>query len=174
MVNNHNTHGEWKIQLIMRINFISSLDTGEFRTMYSKSNNVEIMMGVETVDFINELFESLLEKDQELETGMEEKSNFVFENVDLLYYSLHKISLNRGGSYIKSLSWIKNKGAKINPKVEDNKCFRDAITALLNYEKIPNPPERISNLKAFFDQYNWKEIDFPSHSKGWKKFVQNN
>ena len=58
MINNHKTHGEWKIQLIMRINFVSSLDTGEFHTMHSKSNNVEIMMGIETNDIINELFES--------------------------------------------------------------------------------------------------------------------
>ena len=26
----------------------------------------------------------------------------------------------------------------------------------------------------FIDQYNWKEIEFPSHSKDWKKFEQNN
>ena len=36
-------------------------------------------------------------------------SSFVFESVDLLYYKLHKISLNRGGSYIDSPNWIKNK-----------------------------------------------------------------
>ena len=24
------------------------------------------------------------------------------------------------------------------------------------------------------DQYNWKEIEFPSYSKDWKKFEQNN
>ena len=29
-------------------------------------------------------------------------------------------------------------------------------------------------IKPFIDQYNWKEIDFPSHLKGWKKFEQNN
>ena len=58
MINNHKTYGEWKIQLIMRINFISSLDTDEFRIMYSKSNNVKIMKGTETDDIINELFES--------------------------------------------------------------------------------------------------------------------
>ena len=45
---------------------------------------------------------------QGLETKME-GSNFVFENLDLLYYSPHKISLNRGGSYLDSLKWIKNK-----------------------------------------------------------------
>ena len=95
MINNHKTYGEWKIELIMRINFISSLDTDEFRIMYSKSNNVKIMMGTETYDIINELFESFLKKYQEgLETKME-GSNLVFESVDLLYYSLHKISLHR-------------------------------------------------------------------------------
>ena len=34
-------------------------------------------------------------------------------------------------------------------------------------------PERISVIKPFIDKYNWKEIDFPSHSKDWKKFEQN-
>ena len=92
-------------------------------------------------------------------------SNFVFESVDLLYYSLHKITLKRGESYIKSAEWLKNKRATINPKSIDNKCFRDAITAALNYNEIPNHPERISNLMPFFDQYHWKGIEFPSHSK---------
>ena len=46
----------------MQINFISSLDTDEFRIMSTKSNNVEIMMGTETDDIINELFKSFLEK----------------------------------------------------------------------------------------------------------------
>ena len=47
MINNHKTRGKWKIQLIIQINFIS-LETGEIRTMHSKSYNVEIMMGIET------------------------------------------------------------------------------------------------------------------------------
>ena len=44
----------------------------------------------------------------------------------------------------------------------------------MNYEKIKKDPQRISNIKPFIDQYNWKEIDFPSHGKGWKKFESNN
>ena len=56
IINNHKNQEEWKIQLTMQITFISSLDTGEFRVMHSKSNNVEIMMGTETDDIINELF----------------------------------------------------------------------------------------------------------------------
>ena len=78
------------------------------------------------------------------------RSDFVFESVDLLYYSLHKIRLNRGGSYVKSPSWTKNKGATINPKSRDNNCFRDAITATLNDGCIRYNPERIPNLESFF------------------------
>ena len=73
-----------------------------------KSNNIEIMMSSETNVIINELFESFLKRYQKgLETKMK-GSEFVFENVDLLYYSLHKISSNRGGSYIDSPDWVKN------------------------------------------------------------------
>ena len=36
-------YGEWKIQLTMQINFISSLDTGEIQTIDSKSKKVEIL-----------------------------------------------------------------------------------------------------------------------------------
>ena len=57
MINNNKGHGEWKIQLIMRINFIFSLDTGEFRIMHSKKDNVKIMWGIEADDIIIKLFE---------------------------------------------------------------------------------------------------------------------
>ena len=81
----------------MTINFFSSKDSEEIRTMHSKSDNVEIMIGSETKEIIEELFESLLQKYQK---GIEEKmhgSEFAFHNVDLFYYKLHKISLSRGG-----------------------------------------------------------------------------
>ena len=82
--------------------------------------------------------------------------------------------MNRGGSHIDFPSCIKNQKAIINTKSKDNKCFRNAITAALNYKDNNNHPERISNLKRFFDQYNWKDIEFPSQWKDWKKFEQNN
>ena len=44
----------------------------------------------------------------------------------------------------------------------------------MNHQKIENHPERISNIKPFIDQYNWKGIDFPAGIKDWKKFEQNN
>ena len=49
-----------------------------------------------------------------------------------------------------------------------------ALTVALNHKQIKSHPERISKIKPFIDQYNWKEIDFPSQSKDWKKFEENN
>ena len=110
MINNYKAHGEWKIQLVMKIIFISSLDDNEFRVMQTKSGNVEIMSGTETSDAINELFKSYFRRYQEgLQTKMR-GSSFIFERVDTLHYHLHKISLNRGGSYRDSPEWLKNKG----------------------------------------------------------------
>ena len=86
----------------MAINFISSKHSNETRTMYAKSNNVEIRIGNETNEIIEEPFISFLQKHQErLEESMR-GSEFIFDSVDVLYYDLNKISLSRGRSYIDS------------------------------------------------------------------------
>ena len=89
-------------------------------------------------------------------------------------YHLHKIILNRGSSYIDSAIWIKNKGVTINPQNTEDKCFQYAITTALNYQNITNNCQRISKIKPFINNYNWKNIEFPSHSKDWRKFECNN
>ena len=97
-------------------------------------------------------------------------SEFICDSVNALYYDLNKISLSRGRSYIDSPEWLKSKKATINPKNNDDKCFQYALTVALNYQNIKNNPETISKIKPFIDQYDWKEINFPSHKKDWKKF----
>ena len=91
-----------------------------------------------------------------------------------MYYDFNKISINRGGSYIDSPNWLKNKGSTINPKNNDYKCFQYVVTLALNLDKIKKDPQRISKIKHFIDQYNWSDIDLPSTSKDWKKFELNN
>ena len=131
------TSSEWKIQLTMAINFISSKDSDETQTMHTKSNNAEIMVGSETNEIIKDLFESFLQKYQE---GLGESmrgSEFVYDSVDVLYYNLNKVSLSRGGSYIDSPKWVKSKRATINPQnKKDDRCFQYALTVALNYEQI--------------------------------------
>ena len=138
------------------------------------SDNEEISSGNETDDIIKELFKCFLNNYQKEEIILRKGSDFIFESVDLLSYSFHKISLKSGKSYIKSPEWVLNKRATINPKNKDNKCFQYSITVALNHQNIENHPERISIIKPFVDQYNWKDIDFPPGIKEWKKFERNN
>ena len=60
--NYYKTQGKLKIQLTMKSNFISSKDSGETRTMHTKSNKIELMMGYEINEIIEELFKSRLKK----------------------------------------------------------------------------------------------------------------
>ena len=168
-----NNRVEWKIQLNMYVNFISTNDTGEIRTFYMLSNNEEIRLGNETPEIISKLIKYFLSNYQGEEKMLRSGSNFVFDSVDLLYVDIHKIDLKRGKSYIKSPEWILNKRATIHPKTKDNKCFHYSITVALIHQEIENHPERISNIKPFIDKYNWKGIDFPAGIKDWKKFEEN-
>ena len=53
-----------KIQLKMAINFISSKDSDKTRTIHTKSDNTEMMIGSETDEITKELFNSLLQRYQ--------------------------------------------------------------------------------------------------------------
>ena len=167
--------GEWKLQLIAEISFISlKPGSDETRIMHTRSDNKEFMNGSDTDEIIKGLFELFLQKHEE---NLQEKMkglDFEFDGVNFLYYDFNKISINRGGSYIDSPKWLKNKKSKTNPINYDDKCFQYAVTLALNLDKIRKNPQRISKIKPFIEQYNLKEIEFPSTSKDWKKFELNN
>ena len=175
LINHYKNKGEWKIQFTAEINFISlKPGSDETRIMYTRSFNEEIMKGSDTDEVIKLLFESLLKRYEE---NLEEKmkgSDFEFDGVNFFYHDFNKTSINRGGSYIDSPQWLKTKKSTINPKNNDDKCFQYAVTLSLNLNSIDNGPERISKMKPFINQYNWKDKDFPAMSKNWKKFESNN
>ena len=81
-------------------------------------------------------------------------SEFEFDGVNLFYYDFNKTSLNRGGSYIESAKWIKDKKSRINPKNNDHKCFQYVVTVALNRDKINKHLQRVSKIKPFINQYN--------------------
>ena len=98
-------------------NCISSKNFEETRSIYSASVLVEVFMGSDTDDIIDELFTTILERFQESrETSNDKGSQFIHESVDLLYYYFHKIDMKKGESYIEFPKWLKNKKAIINPK----------------------------------------------------------
>ena len=138
------------------INFISlKPGSDETRVTYTRSDNEEFMNGSDTDEVIK-------------------GSDFEFDGVNFFYYDFNKTSIYRGGSYIDSPQWLKNKKSTINPKNNDYTCFQYAVTLALNLNRINKHPQRTSKIKPFIDQYNWKDIDFPAMSKDWKKYELNN
>ena len=102
LVNDLKQSNTWKIQSAITIHFISSkYDNDEDHVVHSKSDNIEIM-STDVVDEVKKtLFDSLENRYQnnlELMRG----SEFVFDNVQLLYYKCHKITFSGCGSYIDS------------------------------------------------------------------------
>ena len=65
MINDHkankNKSKVWKIRISTRVNFISSKDNGETRTIYVWSNNESIMWGDETDNIIKKIFKYFLD-----------------------------------------------------------------------------------------------------------------
>ena len=137
LITYYKNKGEWKVQLIAEINFISlKPGSDETRIMHTRNDNEEFMNGDDADEIIKGLFESFLQKYEE---NLQEKvkgSDFEFDGVNFLYYDFNKISINRGGSYIDSPKWLKDKKSTINPINNDDKCFQDAVTLALNLDKI--------------------------------------
>ena len=71
LINDHKTirneSKEWKIEITMHVNFISSKDTGETRTIFVWSDSKEIRLGNEADDNIKELLNSFLSNYQKEE-----------------------------------------------------------------------------------------------------------
>ena len=152
LIEEYKQKGEWKVQLTIEVNFISlKPGSNETRIMYTRSNNIEIMFGDDNDDIIEQIFESLLKKYEENFQNEMIGSEFVFDGVNFLYYDFNKTTINRGGSYIESPKWLKDKKSTINPKNNDDKCFQYIVTLALNLDKIKKDPQRVSKIKPFIE-----------------------
>ena len=175
LINEKKNKGDWKLQLTARISFVSlKPDSDETRLMHTRSNSAEFMNGSETEEIIESLYRSLLQKYND---NLQEKmrgSDFVFNAINYFFYDFNRVSISKGGSYIESPKWLKDKKSTINQKNNDNKCFQYATTLELNFKKINKDPQRISKIKPFIENYNWNDINFPANKKDWNRFEVNN
>ena len=62
----------------------------------------------------------------------------------------------------------------INPQNKDEECFKWAVIEALHHEDIKHHPERISLLRSYEKQYNWKGLEFPVSIKKIDNFEKNN
>ena len=90
----------------------------------------------------------------------------------ILIISCNKKNLNRGGSYIDSPDWIKNKIVTTNSiNKKDSEYFHYANKVTLNHEEIGKHSQRITKIKPVIDQYNSERIHYPSKKKKKKKII---
>ena len=70
-----------------------------------------------------------------------------------------------------SSEWLKNKKEAI---IDGDNCFQKALKDALDYQGIKEDPQEISKIMPYISQYNWKDIEFPSHKEDQKMFEQHN
>ena len=98
LINHCKNEGEWKMQLIAEINFISLKPrSDETHVMYTRSNNEEFVNGSDTDEVIKLLFESFLQKYEENLQEKMRRSDSEFDGVNFLYYDFNKTSISRAG-----------------------------------------------------------------------------
>ena len=66
------------------------------------------------------------------------------------YYFVVKSKLE-----LHSSEWLRSKKESITSEYN---CFQNALNDSLYYQTIKTHPERISKLKSYISQYNWKDI----------------
>ena len=89
--------------------------------MYTRSTSEEIIIGCETEEVAENLIMQLLQKYQDNLQNKMKGSDFIFNGVNYLYYDLNRITISKGGSYIESPKWLKDKNCTINQKNTENK-----------------------------------------------------
>ena len=96
-------------------------------------------------------------------------SDFIFNGINYLYYDLNRITISKGGSYIESPKWLKDKKCTMNQKNTDNKLsyyrgedcmkrfcrdLKDHATKIIDFKK----KTMIPLTKEEEDNYNKENI----------------
>ena len=99
LIDYQKAQGEWKLQLSMKVTFVSFTDNDKKQIMYTKSDIVNIIQGYATDHIIDELFNISKQRYQSgLETRMVGNS-FTFDHIDHLDYHFNMVNLNSRSTY---------------------------------------------------------------------------
>ena len=101
-------------------------------------------------------------------TYQKKGSGWYFKEVIRLEIHIVEYKPMRGGSYIPLPKFIQKTNAIINIKNEDDKCFLWSVLRYLHPKEIHG--ERLTDLKKYENDLNFKGIDFPVKVKDITKF----
>ena len=99
-------------------------------------------------------------------------SGWYFKEIIRLEIHIVEYKPMKGGSYIPLPELIKKKNAITNIKNEDDKCFLWSVLRYLH--PVQKNGERISDLKKYENDLNFKRINFPVKVKDITKFENQN
>ena len=85
-----------------------------------------------------------------------------------------KSKTNNNSTITKTPVCLKSKRAVLNPKTNDNKSFQYSTTISLYYEQSRKNFSRLSNIKPYIKNFNWKNINFPPTQQDYENFETNN
>ena len=122
----------------------------------------------------NELLNEMIARIEENLANFQQRgSNWQFVSINQLEIHLGNWKPLSGSSYLPLPKKIKNKGAIINMKNEDDQCFKWCISRALN--PVKKNSERITKeLKDQSKRLNWSGLSFPVDLKQIQIFEKNN
>ena len=122
----------------------------------------------------NKLLDKMIARIEEVLANFQQSgSNWVFQEIQRLEIHFANWQPLGGSTFIPLPAKLKNKKAVINPKNEDNQCFKWCIARALN--PVKKNSERIT--KELIEQaksLNWNGLKFPVGLKAIKIFENNN
>ena len=146
----------------------TDLKTGEIIEV-SADFHSEIEINLQETDE-NKLLDKIIARIAEVLANFQRSgSNWVFQRVNQLEIHFANWKPIGGSTFIPLPAGIKNKKAVINPKNEDNQCFKWCVVRALN--PVDKNPNRITKeLIEQAESLNWSGLKFPVDLKQIKIF----
>ena len=133
------------------------------------------ILAVYNLSDMGEIVSAMIEHmNQQIQNPALRDSKFVFNGVIHMDIDFHRLNLTRCSSYMPLPDWLAKKGAIINPKNSDMKCFKWAVIAAMKWKDIDNHPKRISKFRRYKDNFDWSKVKFLASFRDIKKFESRN
>ena len=171
-------HRNTKVRMILVCEMerqIIEKSKGESKTTYEHDNayfQSQTHINLEKTEMKVFLKEMIIEILGNLNIYQKKGSGWYFKEVKRLEIHVVEYKPMKGGSYISLLEFITKKKSIINIQNKDNKCF---LWSILRYlYPVQMNEVRLTDLRDYENDLNFKEINFPVKVKDITKFENNN